>query len=122
MTDLINSPAGPVSAASPQQTLLEYQAILENASVGILFTRDRLVQHCNPKFSEIYGWPHGELVGQPGSVFYLSEADYAEIGRLAGPILARGEQLDQEIPMRRKDGSTVYCHMRAKAINPAEHR
>jgi diguanylate cyclase (GGDEF)-like protein/PAS domain S-box-containing protein len=119
MTDLINSPAGPISAASLQQTLLEYQAILENASVGILFTRERQVLHCNPKFSEIYGWPHGELVGQPGSVFYLSEEAYAEIGRLAGPILARGEQLDHEISMRRKDGSTVYCHMRAKAINPA---
>ena len=119
MTDLINSLADPISAASLQQTLLEYQAILENASVGILFTRDRQVQHCNPKFSEIYGWPHGELVGQPGSVFYLSAQHYAEIGQLASPILARGEHLDLEIPMRRKDGSTVYCHMRAKAINPA---
>jgi len=119
MTDLTPSPIGAVAAAQLQQSLLEYQAILENASVGILFTRDRQVLHCNPKFSEIFGWPHGELVGQPGSVFYLSDADYAEIGRLAGPVLSRGDQLDREIPMRRKDGSTVICHMRAKAINPA---
>ncbi|MDP3701854.1 MAG: EAL domain-containing protein [Hylemonella sp.] len=110
------------SAAAAQdieQTLLEYQAILENASVGILFTRDRKVLHCNPRFSEIYGWPHGELVGQPGSVFYLSEQSYAEMGREAGPLLARGELLDVELPMRRKDGSQVYCHLRAKIINPA---
>ncbi len=102
-----------------EQTLLEYQAILENASVGILFTRDRKVLHCNPRFSEIYGWPHGELVGQPGSVFYLTDEDYGQIGRQAGPILSRGELLDLELPMRRKDGSAVYCHLRAKAINPA---
>ncbi len=102
-----------------QQTLLEYQAILENASVGILFTRDRKVLHCNPRSSDIYGWPHGELVGQPGSVFYLGQDDYEAMGRLAGPLLARGELLDVERPMRRRDGSTVHCHLRAKAINPA---
>ena len=106
------------SAAPGEQTLLEYRAILENASVGILFTRERKVLHCNPRFSEIYGWPHGELVGQPGSVFYLSAQDYADMGRLAGPILSRGELLDLELLMRRRDGSRVWCQLRAKAVNP----
>ncbi len=104
--------------ASTQQTLLEYQAILENASVGIMFTRDRRVLHCNPSFSEIFGWPHGELVGQSGAVFYLSPDDYAEMGRTATPILSSAGLLDIEMLMRRKDGSTVYCRARAKAINP----
>lgn len=111
-------PAEEQPGTSMQQTLLEYQAILANASIGILFTRDRKVLHCNPKFSEIFGWPHGELVGQPGSVFYLSDKDYAEIGRIATPLLTSGGMLDHELPMRRKDGSAIYCHMRAKAINP----
>lgn len=118
MTDLSSPPVDAPVLSSMQQTLLEYQAILENASVGILFTRDRKVLHCNPKYSEIFGWPHGELVGQPGSVFYLSPQDYAKIGRLATPILSSGGLLDQELRMRRKDGSTVWCRMRAKAINP----
>jgi len=114
--------AQPADSIDPslQQTLLEYRAILENASIGILFTRDRRVLHCNPKHSEIFGWPHGELVGQPGLVFYLSPRDYAEIGRIATPILSRGGQFDREMPMRRKDGSIVYCHVLAKAINPAD--
>lgn len=112
------APADKVSRADIEQTLLEYQAILENASVGILFTRERKVLHCNPRFSEIYGWPHGELKGQPGSVFYRSPQDYADMAQLAGPILARGELLDVELPMRRKDGSLVWCQVRAKAINP----
>jgi diguanylate cyclase (GGDEF)-like protein/PAS domain S-box-containing protein len=118
MTDPINPPADHSPAISQQQTLLEYQAILENASVGISFTRDRRVLHCNPKFSEIFGWPHGELVGQPGSIFYLSDEDYVEIGQLASPILTSGGLFDREIFLRRKDGSAVYCQMRVKAINP----
>ncbi len=104
---------------SLQQTLLEYRAILDNASVGILFTRGRKVLHCNSKCSEIFGWPQDELVGQPGSVFYLSPEDYAELDRIATAILSGGGQLDREMPMRRKDGSMVFCHVLAKAINPA---
>lgn len=105
-------------ASSTQQTLLEYQAILENASVGIAFTRDRQVLHCNPEFSKIFGWPHGELVGQAGAVLYLSLGDYADMGRIAAPILSSGGLLDREMPVRRKDGSSVCCRIRAKAINP----
>lgn len=112
-------PAVDQPGTSMQQTLLEYQAILANASIGIMFTRDRKVLHCNPKFSEIFGWPHGELVGQPGSVFYLSDKDYAEISRIATPILTSGQMLDHELTMRRKDGGAIWCRMRAKAINPA---
>jgi diguanylate cyclase (GGDEF)-like protein/PAS domain S-box-containing protein len=104
--------------ANAQQTLLEYRAILENASIGILFTRDRRVLHCNPKLLEICGWSQSELVGQPASVFYQSIEDYAEMGRIAAPILSSGGLLDCEWPMRHKDGHTVHCHVRSKAINP----
>jgi diguanylate cyclase (GGDEF)-like protein/PAS domain S-box-containing protein len=97
---------------------LECQVILENASIGILFTRDRRVFHCNARAAEIYGYTQTELIDQPGSVFYLSPDDYAEIGRLAGPTLASGKTFEHQMPMRHKDGSTVYCLLRAKAINP----
>lgn len=67
---MTTTPAPEDHALDPErQTLLEYQAILENAWVGILFTRNQRVLHCNPRFSEIFGWPHGELVGQHGSCF-----------------------------------------------------
>lgn len=118
MTNASTPSADHSNEASAQQTLLEYRAILENASVGIMFTRDQRVLHCNPRASEIYGWPHGELVGQSGAVFWLSPDDYAEIGRTATPILSSAGLLDIEMPMRRKDGRTVYCRVRAKAINP----
>lgn len=101
-----------------QQTSLEYQAILENASIGILFTRDQRVQHCNARFAEIFGGSQSELVGQPGSVFWMTEQDYAEIGKAASPILSSGGLFEYEGKMRRKDGSSVYCHVQAKAINP----
>jgi diguanylate cyclase (GGDEF)-like protein/PAS domain S-box-containing protein len=103
-----------------QQTLLEYQAILENAWVGIVFTRDRKLLHCNPRFSELFGWKHGELQGQPGRVVYASDEAYAQVGRVAGPILASGQVFETDMQMCRKDGSTFMAHVFAKAINASD--
>ena len=107
-----------MSLSLDQQTLLEYRAILENASVGILFTRDRKVLHCNPRVNEIFGYAEGELQGQPGRVFYLSDTDYTRMGELAGPRLTRGEPVSLEFTMRRKDDTPIDCHVRIKPVNP----
>ena len=47
---------------------LQYEAILNNAVVGIAFTRDRVFQHANPRFEEMFGWPLGTIAGQLGRV------------------------------------------------------
>ncbi len=101
--------------------VLEYQAILDNASVGILFTRNRKVLHCNAAASEMFGWPLGELIGQPGSIFYPSADAYDEMGRIATPVLECGKPFDTELTLKRRDGSTFWCRMRAKAIDPCDN-
>ena len=68
-----------------RQALLKYQAILNNASVGIAFTRGRCFQHANPAFEEMFRWPPGELEGKPGIVVWGSEEEYAEVGRGTSP-------------------------------------
>lgn len=119
--DTSGQPNSAAAASSEEaQLVLEYRAILENASVAILFTRQSRVLHCNARFAEMFGWSSPEeLQGQPGSVFWLSLEDYAEVGRNAGPVLAAGQSFEVERPMRRKDGSTFLCHIVAKAVNPA---
>ena len=39
-----------------RRTVLEYEAILQNAWVGILFTRGRRVLHCNARFASLFGY------------------------------------------------------------------
>ncbi|MCU0939702.1 MAG: PAS domain-containing protein, partial [Burkholderiaceae bacterium] len=69
---------------------LEYQAMLTNASIGIAVTRDNRFALANPRMEAMCGWPRGGLVGQPGRVVWPSDADYAEVGQLVGPLLAQG--------------------------------
>ncbi|GAB3541756.1 hypothetical protein GCM10027343_12700 [Noviherbaspirillum agri] len=97
---------------------MEYQAILENASLGITFTRKHAFLHCNPRFSEMFGWSSDELKNQPTEILYPSEASAAAFAEVARAVLGSGERLDIEYLMKRRDGSTFWCRVLAKAIDP----
>jgi len=101
-----------------ERTRLEREAILETAAIGIAVTRDRHFVLTNPFFDQLYGWPPGQLVGQHGSVVWVSEEDYRAIGTEFGPKLARGERVEIDRPARRRDGSTFISRVIGKAIDP----
>ena len=103
-----------------ERTRLEHAAILERASIGIAFTRDRVFVQANPYFERMFGWPDGGLRDQPGSVVWPTETDYAEIGRLAGPLLAAGQPFEVERRMRRHDGSDFWCRLLAQAVDRSD--
>lgn len=104
--------------ASAHRLLLEHQAILDNVSLAITFTRKRRFLHCNQRFSEMFGWPNEELIQQTTDTLYPSPQAFAELSNLARATLGSGQRLDTELLMRRRDGSTFWCRMLAKAIDP----
>ncbi len=105
-----------------ERTRLEYAAILQRASIGIAFTRDRRFAGANPEFERMVGWDTGTLVGEPGLVVWPSDADYAEIGRVVGPLLEQGQSVQLERQVRRKDGSLFWCRLLAQALDPRDPR
>ncbi len=112
-------PVAQSAVMAVSQTLLELRAILDNATIGILFTRNRLLVQVNAVFVAMFGYDSvDELVGQPGAVLYTGLEAYEKVGAEAGPMLAAGQPFRTEIEMRRKDGSTFWCRMSAKAVNP----
>jgi len=72
----------------------------------------------NPRWEAIFGWNTGSMVGQPGSAVWVDATDYAEIGRVAGPLLAAGEPFEIEREMRRQDGSRFWCRILGQAVDP----
>ena len=111
-----STPAG--DAASGHEVQLKYEAILDNASVGIAFTKDRAFQHANRAFEELFAWPAGGLVGQPGIVVWGSQEEYAEVGSVVGPLLSLGKSVELERRMKRRDGTIFWCRIQARPIDP----
>ena len=105
-----------------ERARLEYAAILQRASIGIAFTRERVFASANPCFERMFGWECGSLAGQSGKVVWPADTDYAEIGRLAGPLLELGQPVELERPMKRKDGSLFWCRLLAQALDPTDAR
>lgn len=98
--------------------LLELRAILENATVGIVFTKNRHLERANLLAAQMFGYTVDEMVGLPGRALYPSEEVYQSVGSDAGPALAAGLPFRAELDMTRKDGSSFRCRLSAKAVNP----
>ncbi|HEV8690333.1 MAG TPA: PAS domain S-box protein, partial [Ideonella sp.] len=103
-----------------EQAQLEREAILSNALMGIALTRDQQFVLVNPRFEQMFGWPAGQLIGQHGSAVWPSPAEHVAVGQVVGPPLGRGEQIEIERTMMRRDGSTFLCRLLAKALSPTE--
>ncbi|WP_300749754.1 EAL domain-containing protein [Janthinobacterium sp.] len=101
-----------------RHAMLEQQAILDNASVGILFSRSRLILRCNPRFAEMFGYTQQELTGRAAAELFPSSEAYAQFGLQAAPRLGQGLPYEQEeAQFRRRDGSLFWCRIRANAVD-----
>jgi PAS domain S-box-containing protein len=101
-----------------ERARLEHAAILERASIGIALTRDRHFVRANPRWEQIFGWATGTIVGAPGAAVWIGADDYAEIGRIAGPLLAAGAPFEIEREMRRQNGERFWCRLLGQAVDP----
>ena len=50
-----------------ERTRLAHEAVLQNASLGIAFTRELVFMQANPALEQMLGWERGTLAGQPGA-------------------------------------------------------
>ena len=99
---------------------LERGAILENASVGIAVTRNGAFVLANPQFEALYGWPSGQLAGQPCSTIWDDAAGDGGLGAFAEQTPQRGDVLEFERRMRRRDGSHFTARVRGRAVDPQQ--
>ncbi len=110
------SPPGGVTVT---QSLLELRAILDNATVGIMFTRNRQVVQANARVAEMFGYQCNDLIGLSGTELFPSLAAYEELGHVLVPLLKQRKGYRGELQMKRKDGSHFWCRISAKDIDPS---
>src|SRR5258708_13564661 len=71
-----------------EQALAEQELILDNATVGIAFVRNRIIHRCNRYLEEMVGAGPGELVGESSAVLFADNDDWQRAGSLPLPTPA----------------------------------
>ncbi len=94
----------------------QLKAILDNASVGILFTRDGRFELTGRQMCLMVGWSESEMRGQLTRMIYPSEEAFTELGgRVREQFKAQG-YFDGELQFKRKDGGIFWVHMLGRGV------
>lgn len=101
-----------------EQLRREFEAVLDTALFGIAVTHHDHFQMVNPRFEAMLGWPTGRLQGLHASQVWPSTADNSEARARLLPRLEAGEHVDEEVHLKRRDGSLITCRLLAQAVRP----
>ncbi|OGB45955.1 MAG: hypothetical protein A3F76_08430 [Burkholderiales bacterium RIFCSPLOWO2_12_FULL_65_40] len=99
----------------------EQQAIFDSAGAGMVLMKDRTIVRCNRRMDEMLGYAYGEQIGKPTRMWYPDEASYELVGREGYKAVWRGDTDVREQLLVRKDGSTFWARMSARAVDTADH-
>ena len=103
-----------------RQTLFEVQAIMQNATIGIMYTRNRIIQRYNPAFASMFGYRDGEALGRSTRIVYPDDQSWQDFGVSAYPQLASGIPYRAETELVRKDGSRIWGQLNGYLFSPED--
>ena len=105
------------AAEALRQSMDRQQAIFEAASAGIMLVRHRVIEHCNRRLEELTGYAPGELLGRSAEYLYADNNEWIAAGDELYATLRKNESYVNESQCRRKDGSTFWVRLSARAID-----
>jgi PAS domain S-box-containing protein len=99
----------------------ELRALFDSASVGIVLMKDRTIAQCNRRMDEMLGYAHGEQIGKPTRMWYPDESSWLKVGQEGYVKVWQGETDIREQALVRKDGSSIWVRMSARAVDVDDH-
>jgi diguanylate cyclase (GGDEF)-like protein/PAS domain S-box-containing protein len=105
--------------AALHTSLLEHEAIFENAPLGLVFTLPGVLKRCNPRMAEMFGYTPEELADAATICLFATREEFEQFRAETAEVLAQGRLYENaEQRLRRRDGSVFWGRVRAKAVDP----
>ncbi len=98
----------------------QLHAIVDSASAAIMVVRQRVIEQCNRRSEEIFGYSRAELAGQPTRLLYDDDESWERAGEAIYRHLGEGQNNVTEQRLRRKDGRLFWARLSAHAIDPSD--
>jgi two-component system sensor histidine kinase/response regulator len=97
----------------------EQQAIFDTASCGIALITEGTFTRCNRRMHALFGWPVGEMVGKPTTIWHPAERANLAGGGEADERTWHGEVHSSEQELVRRDGSRLWVRLTGTVVDPA---
>ncbi|WP_229425553.1 EAL domain-containing protein [Massilia sp. Se16.2.3] len=100
------------------QAQRELQALMDNASLAIMFTRAQRVKRFNAGFLALFGYSAAESVDLPVQQLHPDADAFARMAAASYPLFAQGRTYEDEAEVARKDGTRVWVKVIGYAVDP----
>jgi PAS domain S-box-containing protein len=99
---------------------LDYRVAFDLAPIGLVISRNRLVEDCNQQLLDMFGATREQLVGRSFEVLYPTPAEFERTGqRIVASLDKNGWYADERV-MKRASGELFWCHVSGRALDPAQ--
>jgi PAS domain S-box-containing protein len=102
-------------------TNTDYRIAFEQAPIGLVISRDRLMVACNQHLLAMFGTQHdSQLVGRSFELIYPTHEEFERTGaRIVASLDRKGFYADERI-MKRLSGELFWCHVSGRALDPKQ--
>ncbi len=96
---------------------IDYQTAFQLAPIGMVLSRERIIEDCNAELTRIFGHARTSMIGQAFLLLYPSTDEYERTGARIIPVMnAHGMYSDERI-MKRASGELFWCHVTGRALD-----
>jgi len=96
--------------------LLQLEAVLNHAEVGIALTRDGKFELVSRHFCATFGMDKKDMEGKSTRIIYQSDEAYQALAARARPQFMEQGFFTGEVELMRKSGEAFWAHMRGRAV------
>jgi PAS domain S-box-containing protein len=104
-----------------REALLERDAIIAGAPIGLSIIKGRVLQRCSAHAHRILGYAPGALEGRSTRVLYPSDEAWRHAGEAIYPVLAAGQPYQGEFEYVTSAGESIICNVQGAPIDPSDH-
>jgi diguanylate cyclase (GGDEF)-like protein/PAS domain S-box-containing protein len=100
--------------------VLQLEAVLDNAEVGIALTRDGRFEMVSRRVCQMFRCTREQMVGQDTRMIYASDQAFDELKSRARPQFMALGVFEGEHELMRRDGEAFWARMRGRAVVPGD--
>ena len=109
---------------APELAPLDYRTAFDQAPIGLVISRNRLMVDCNRQVLAMFGAEREDLVGRSFELLYPSVEEFERTGqRIVASLDQQGWYADERVMKRvggPQRGELFWCHVSGRALDPAQ--